>query len=498
VRALTAPLVPPLTGSARSAAVLLGIALVLCVAVGTLPLAAAGILAVGIPAVVLAAVSPRVTLALVILSIPMQSWTKVSFGPYDVTSTDVLVAFLIGGWVVRSAIGHHMELRGGWTIGAACALLGAGIISSVTATSIASSVKEIVKIAELVTVALYAATTMRRASDITFVVWALLGAGVIESGVGIFQFVTGRGPESFAIGPFIRAYGDFAQPNAFAGYLAMILPFGVMWSLSPVRYRPIAVLATGVLGIALLASLSRGAWLGSMIGLAVMALVWSARARRAFPFGASLLLLLFPAARLGLLPRSIAERISVIFENYWIFDAEKAELDSANWSIVERMANWQAAWKMAMDHPINGIGLGNYEAVYYPQNYYVGKWTESLPHAHNLYLNMFAEAGIIGLIAFTVFTIMPFLTLGRALRMEPRAALPPAERLVRRAFLIAVLGAAATFSVHNTFDNMFIHGMGVQFGLLLGLAEAQLSLFTSSAAEPAPAAPARVVYANWD
>jgi O-antigen ligase len=454
-------------------------AAVLSAAIGALPLPAAAGLAVGIPLLVLTVAVPRVAILLLLLSVPFQSWTKVSLGPYDVTATDALVGILMSTWVLRCIVDRRIPLSFGATIVAACVLAAAELLSALTATSFPSAAKEIIKIAELIAVALFAVENLRGEDDLRFVVWSLLGAGLCEALVGLFQFVTGRGPASFAIGPFIRAYGDFDQPNAFAGYLAIILPFGAMFAIFSGRHKGIAALATGVLGLALLASMSRGAWLGVMCGFGVMALVWSPRARRALPIAGLLLLALFPAARLGLLPRSIADRISVILENYWLFDARTAYVDPGNWSIVERMANWQAAWSMAMDHPLVGIGPGNYSFVY--PDYYIGMWAEILPHAHNLYLNMFAEAGILGLVAFLAFTITPFVVLTKGLRLSGATSwaatrMSAPSLLLRRAFLVAVLGSATTFAIHNTFDNMLIHGIGVQFGLILGLLEAQVAV----------------------
>ncbi len=485
-----APTLPLSRGAIGTGSLVVGAAGV-ATAIGALPLPAAGILAVGLPALVASIAIPRVTLVLLLFSIPFSSWTKVSVGAFDVTSTDVLVGILMGAWVLRSITQNRIVMRGGPAIGAACVLLGAEIIASTTATSFPSAIKEMLKLGELLALAVYGASMLRAHGDLRFVFWTFMAAGVTEACVGLFQFLTGRGPESFAIGPFIRAYGDFAQPNAFAGYLAMLLPFGIAWSVLSRQRRVGAMVATTILATALLASMSRGAWLGTGIGIAVMALVLSKHAKRVLALGAGLVVLMIPAARIGLIPRSIADRLTVILDNYWIFDVRKVQPEPGNWALVERMAHWQAGWDMAMDHPITGVGPGNYEAVY--RDYYLGSWVEALGHAHNLYLNMFAETGIIGLAAFVALTIVVFVRIIQSLRLTTRPevleAVPSDELLMRRIMLVGALGAAATFSVHNTFDNMFIHGMGVQFGLILGLVEAQHAMLSAHLrpSEPIPA-----------
>src|SRR5581483_7783678 len=51
-------------------------------------------------------------------------------------------------------------------------------------------------------------------------------AGVLEALVGWAEFFLRLGPEGFILGPFIRAFGTFGQPNPFAGYLGMTFLLG--------------------------------------------------------------------------------------------------------------------------------------------------------------------------------------------------------------------------------------------------------------------------------
>ena len=69
-----------------------------------------------------------------------------------------------------------------------------------------------------------------------------------------------------------------------------------------------------------------------------------------------------------------------------------------NFALVERRAHWQAAVEMFEDSPWVGVGIGNY-AVAYPA-YALPKWEDPLGHAHNYYLNVLAEAGGIGFLAY--------------------------------------------------------------------------------------------------
>src|SRR5581483_765972 len=127
------------------------------------------------------------------------------------------------------------------------------------------------------------------------------------------------------------------------------------------------------------------------------------------------------------------------------------------------MAHWQAGWAMAMDHPLVGVGPGNYDAAY--GQYSFPGWIESLGHAHNYYINEFAEIGVIGLAAIVGLFIVVFARIGRGIMLTGQKM--TSDRLL----LLAMLGATVGFCVHNTFDNMFVHEIGLQFALLLGCTE---------------------------
>jgi O-antigen ligase len=444
------------------AAATVGIAL--AAAIGGLPMIPAIALGVGLPALVVAVASPRIALVMLIFSIPLSSWATLSAGSFSITPTDVLVAIIVGGWLVRGILQGRLVVHGGPMIGALLLVAGTALLSTLTATDFADALKELIKLAEMITIALYASSVLHDESDLRFPMIALLAAGAMEALFGLRQFATRSGPEFFELGPFMRAYGDFGQPNALAGYLGMILPFGVVLSLQPSRHRRVFVALTAVVAVGIAATWSRGAWIGTLGGLSVMALVWSNQTRRWLAIGAGAVALLAVLGLGGLLPTTLAERFTVLFENFVVFDVNTVDATPTNWALVERMAHWQAGWAMALDHPLVGVGPGNYEAVY--PRYYLGDWLEPLGHAHNYYINTFAETGIIGLVAFLGFLATMFVRLVSAIRQ------PGMDGTTQRAVLVAVLGAALTLTIHNTFDNIFVHGIEVQFGLMLGLAEA--------------------------
>jgi O-antigen ligase len=222
-------------------------------------------------------------------------------------------------------------------------------------------------------------------------------------------------------------------------------------------------------------SLSRGAWLGLVLALAIVAIVRTRRALAPIAAGVTLLILVGLLGALSLLPQYVTERAAQVTEYFGVFDVRTVQVDSDNWAIVERMANWQAAWDMFQQSPQSGVGLGAYASVY--EHYAIGMW-QAYPseHAHNFYLFVLAESGWPGGIAYLVLVVASLVYVARVLRRRARwRTLEPPDRLsfdYRYALALGGLGAMIVLHVHNTFDNLYVHSILIQVGLILGLVSA--------------------------
>jgi hypothetical protein len=86
----------------------------------------------------------------------------------------------------------------------------------------------------------------------------------------------------------------------------------------------------------------------------------------------------------------------------------------------------------------------------------------ALGHAHNYYLNIAAETGLLGQVAYLGLWTAALWMLGRSVL---QANTPYAKALA-----LGALGLVVHVSLHNLVDNLWVHHMYVHVALILGLA----------------------------
>jgi len=398
------------------------------------------------------------------LSIPLGSIREIGIGPAKVGLTELAVLLVASVWLTRK-LALREEWRGlGPIFVPFLVLYGAMLVSVIQAPSLEHSLKELLKWGEVLLVYLILSTSLKE-KEIPWVMGGLLLAGLVEGLVGVYQFFTRTGPEHFVVmGRFMRAYGHFMQPNPFGGYMGLVMPLalalGLGFSLDgeiPWRLRlglALPCLSVALLtGMALVMSWSRGAWLGAMVAVACVVMLVDKRLALALGILALALILLVRPPLQPLLARF--QELTV-----WpgLEDLRTIEITDENYAVVERLAHWDAAVRMWGDNLWFGVGIGNYEPVY--SAYALPRWPEPLGHAHNYYLNIAAETGLLGLGAYLLFWGWVFFQCFKAIGSQAGW---------RRALLIGAVGSFVHLSVHNFFDNLYVHGMYLHVAALLGL-----------------------------
>ncbi len=438
--------------------------------IALLPLSWAVLLVLGTAVALVTLVRPQLGVLLVALSVPFGSLRQVRLGVMNVGVTELLVALVLAAWLVRKLARSELSVEWPSLTLPLVFFLAVLCLTALGSASLQHSIKEIVKWVEVLALYVLVANEVSRRWRRVLVA-VLLGTGALAAVQGIAQFMFQLGPEEFVLfGRFMRAYGTFEQPNPYAGYLGLTLPVAVGMIFAgfvttgeriPTRWLVWAG-GTGVLmAAALVMSWSRGAWLGAAAALGVMVIAVVARSGRAAVLGLVFVLLLaylVLASGLSFLPPSVVQRFSDFVPYLGVVDVRGMEVTDANYAVLERMAHWQSAMDMWIDHPWLGVGIGNYEVAY--TQYALPQWSLPLGHAHNYYLNIGAEAGFLGMLAYLGLWAVALLQSWRAARTASGWTWGVA---------LGVLGVLVHLSVHNVFDNLFVHAMYLQLAILLGL-----------------------------
>ena len=484
------------------AVVLLGTALAL------LPWKWAATLLVAGGFLVVALVHPPYALCALAFSVPFGSIRQWTLGSVNVDLSELLLLLLLSAWLAHKIAARRILVPRAPLFLPLLLFLGAISLSILASASLELSLKELVKWLEVLALYWFVADQVDERWG-QWLVFALLAAGSVEALVGVYQFVRRIGPVGFLLfGRFMRAYGHFAQPNPFAGYLGLSAPLAYALSLEALDvWRSGArtlkkawlwvvpyglfVASLGVMVVAMVMSWSRGGWVGLACAFAAITVL---RSRKAMSGAVMIGLIAGYLLMIGgaqYLPPTLVQRVADFLPYVGGVDVTAVQVTDANWAVLERMAHWQAALGMFSDHLWLGVGIGNYAAAY-PQ-YAIGRWQDPLGHAHNYYLNVAAEAGLVGLLAYLVLFVACFVEAWRVIRSLSAAPSGSPAGILRcpfgpargkaqndkagavvhrgfwRAVALGVMGILAHLSVHNLFDNLYVHDMNIQLALALGL-----------------------------
>ena len=438
-----------------------------------------------------------ITGAFLVLVYPWLAWLAFAFvlpiasafhvGP--ATVTDLLFASTIALWCAAFVSQRRPLLPGRLPLWGIALYLLAFYLSSLGASQLDEALTEMVKWIEFAGLLV----VMPAALPSRFVPWlvvALLAAAAIQGLYGLYQFIYRIGPDWFLIqGRFMRASGVFAQPNPFGAYLGLSLPVGAsltLWAISSLwtkrtlshaLWAAFYTTASACIGLGLIASWSRGAWLGAAGGILVVLALFHRRTAIGLGFG---LLALTITALLGTLnpawiPSAISGRIGDIPAYLGLIDIRAVEVNDDNFAVIERLAHWVAALRMWELSPWLGVGPGNYAHIY--PSVALPRWNDPLGHAHNIYLNTLGETGIIGFGAFLLFWSS---LLGWLLQQRRRF---PAQSW-SRALTVGIVGVTAHLAIHSLFDNLFVQGMYLHIAFWLAAVASTTrpsgSIFTGS------------------
>jgi len=215
-----------------------------------------------------------------------------------------------------------------------------------------------------------------------------------------------------------RVFFPFVTPNALAGYLAMITPLTLIhknriWLIAPLL-------------LALLLTKSLGGLLSLFLGLVIYFYLQGKLEKRRVLILSGLLIIII----LVVITRSVTgkQHIQPIF------------------STIMRLNYWQDTLKIIKTYPFTGVGLGNFNLMH-------------SRYAHNSYLQIWAEMGILGIISILWLVVAVL----KSVLINIRANLGNNQ-------IICLVSACAIFLAHNLLDfTFFLPEVALIWWVILGL-----------------------------
>jgi len=298
------------------------------------------------------------------------------------------------------------------------------IISLVTSVNITSGITELSRLLTILLLFVASFILIEKNKDLSILIKVIIISAIVPAIVAFFQFFTRTGLTIPFEGVYNRAFGTFAHPNLLAFYLLIALTLCFVVYLTSDK-RKMAIIFYGLLSLFFLAGLaftySRSAW----IGLVVIVLI------------------------LGLIRYRIFLIFAIIILAFSYFSVEQINIrikDLRNVtpysSIQWRFDLWEDGLEYAKQKPVLGYGVGTSKEIIMKNR---GPRAGS-PDAHNDYLRIGIEAGVIGLIAYLILVLSLIITLLKAYAKQKR------PRLKTLTFIILIL--VISYSIIGFGDNI--------------------------------------------
>ncbi len=366
----------------------------------------------------------------------------------------LLLGIIVGRWFFLNEnpfnqIQIPLILLGAYGLVGFAALLYAADISR-TQSALETYVKDVI-------ITILVIFLLRRTITFRGVVWTLLLAGIFMGSITTYQQITGTYQTTYwgfglaslqnIVGKSndYRITGPIGDPNFYAQILLVLVPLALerLWHERQPILRFLAGWALAVCLLSIIFTFSRGAFLGLII--ITILFIWHYRIR----FVPLLITLLLGSFLLQFVPEQYSERVQTMTNLIPGLSQEDARNDS---SFRGRLSETQAGWRMFKEHPLLGVGLNNYAVHYQTYSRQIGIDSRLEDRAaHNLYLEIAAETGLLGLTVFGTLLAFTFISLNKAYRkLNQVGQLHEANML--HAFTLGLFGyLVAAFFLHAAY-----------------------------------------------
>ena len=197
-----------------------------------------------------------------------------------------------------------------------------------------------------------------------------------------------------------RADSFVGHPMTLAGWSCILLPILLVYVFRNDISKNIKICCMFLFSVgcaALVFNSTRGAWLAVSIVLLLISLPYILQSKKLLVGFTTFLIIL-----------------GLILSNSTTFMSRVNSISDTktNWSNVSRFIIWNTAYDIFKEHPVLGVGLGNFKSEYknsvvdsaLKRNINLKKWQKKhlvkLDHAHNNFMQMLGENGLVGLFGY--------------------------------------------------------------------------------------------------
>lgn len=215
----------------------------------------------------------------------------------------------------------------------------------------------------------------------------------------LIQWVFGVDLLGVSLGGDGRVLGPFFDTTRMGTFIGVLLPV-LLWLMAGLRPWWALLAYVGAFAITVLNGTRTGQVLVLLVGMA-----WALRLPRRYLAPLILIPLILAVAMAGLVPAA-KERME---RTLAVRTLDFKTVDSV---LSGRLTIWETAGHMVADRPLTGIGVGNFKYAYdryatRPDDLFrSGGAMGFVSHAHNMYIAVAADAGLIGLAGLLMIAIL--------------------------------------------------------------------------------------------
>jgi O-antigen ligase len=393
---------------------------------------------------------PRWAIYALIILTPLP---KASVQPWAITSIHMVTLIALTAFLLERTLTWNWTWIKTPLDKPTLALLILSVLSSVFSIHWRTSLWSFILLLNLVVIFYLVIHTVHTRSQVRQLVYIIIGVATFLSVFGILK--------RFGINPFPwweypelphgnRLTATFGNPNHIAGYLEMALPviIGLLLTGVAAGKRVLVLCLIFITLMALVLTLSRGAWFGALVGLFCMAMCLVRD--RHFVHKRVILGLVAGLVAVGLIVLSsttVVERISTVTQ------------EGVEPNLGARVVVWGRTVDIIRDYPVLGTGPGTFSTIF--TQYQPPGFSTVFTMAHNDYLQFISETGL------PLIGVMAWMLIGLYKKASKKLENP--SRLVR-GITIGAGGGITAVLAHSFVDfDLHIPASVILLVILVGL-----------------------------